>query len=89
MTLYGRTVTVSLDLMGSEASEMVTIPRADLEATQAELRRLRRETALTVMRADLGAGPGDTARVYTREQLAEAWAWEALSAQALDSVPKV
>jgi hypothetical protein len=63
--------------MGTDASEMVTIPRADLEAMQAELRRLRREAgreaALAAMKADPGPGPDDTARVFTREQLAEAW----------------
>jgi hypothetical protein len=44
---------------------------------QAELRRLRREAgreaALAAIKADAGPGPGDTARVFTREQLAEAW----------------
>ena len=63
--------------MGADASEMVTIPRADLDAMQAELRRLRREAgreaALAAMKTDPGPGPGDTARVFTREQLAEAW----------------
>jgi hypothetical protein len=66
-----------LELMSTDASEMVTIRRADLEAMQAELRRLRREAgreaALAAMRADRGPGSGDTARVFTREQLAEAW----------------
>jgi hypothetical protein len=63
--------------MSTDASEMVTISRADLDALQAELRRLRREAgreaALAAMKADPGAGPGDTARLFTREQLAEAW----------------
>ena len=59
--------------MSTDASEMVSIPRADLEAMQAELRRLRREAALAAMKADSGPGPDDTARVFTREQLAEAW----------------
>jgi hypothetical protein len=63
--------------MSTEASEMVTISRANLEAMQAELRRLRREAgreaALAGMKADHGPGSGDTARVFTREQLAEAW----------------
>ena len=63
--------------MTSEATEMITIPRAEFDAMQAELRRLRREAArevaLTRMRADRGPGPGDEARVFTREQLAEAW----------------
>jgi hypothetical protein len=61
----------------SEATEMITIPRVEFDAMQAELRRLRREAArevaLTTMRADRGPGAGDEARVFTREQLAEAW----------------
>jgi hypothetical protein len=61
----------------SEATEMITIPRVEFDAMQAELKRLRREAgrevALTLMQADRGAGPGDEARVFTREQLAEAW----------------
>jgi hypothetical protein len=63
--------------MGTEATEMVTIPRSELEALKAELRRLRlavaREEALRRIKADPGPGRGDTARVLTREQLAEAW----------------
>ena len=63
--------------MSTDAGEMVTIRRADLDAMQAELRRLRREAgreaALAAMRADPGPGSGDSARVFTREQLAEAW----------------
>jgi hypothetical protein len=63
--------------MSTDSGEMVTISRADLEAMQAELRRLRREAgreaALVAMRADSGPGPGDTARVFTREQLSDAW----------------
>jgi hypothetical protein len=58
-------------------TEMITIPRAEFDAMQAELRRLRREAgrevALTLMQADGGTGPADEARVFTREQLAEAW----------------
>jgi hypothetical protein len=58
-------------------TEMITIPRVEFDAMQAELKRLRREAgrevALTLMQADRGPGPGDVARVFTREQLAEAW----------------
>jgi hypothetical protein len=58
-----------------EASEMVSIPRAELDALKAELRRLRREVgrgaAGTRIRAD--SGPGDDAPTFTRGQLAEAW----------------
>jgi hypothetical protein len=61
--------------MSAEASEIVTIPRAELDALKAELRRLRRivgrDTAKARIRVDLG--PGDGAPVLTREQLAEAW----------------
>lgn len=63
--------------MGTETTELVTIPRADFEAMQAELRRLRREAgrdaALAAMKSDPGPGAGDPAHVFTREQLAEAW----------------
>jgi hypothetical protein len=61
--------------MGAEASEIVTIPRAELDALKAELRRLRRvvgrDTAKARIQADRGLGDG--APVLTREQLAEAW----------------
>jgi hypothetical protein len=44
---------------------------------KAELCRLRREVgraeALAAIKADPGPGPGDAARVFTREDLAEAW----------------
>jgi hypothetical protein len=56
-----------------EASEMVSIPRAELDALKAELRRLRREVGRDVARARIQAdpGPGDEAPTFTREQLAE------------------
>lgn len=61
--------------MSAEASDMITIPRAELDALRAELRRLRREVGRSVairrMRAD--QGPADDARVLTREELAGAW----------------
>jgi hypothetical protein len=58
-----------------EASEMVTVPRAELDALKAELRRLRREVGRSVARARLEAdsGPGDAAPTLSRSQLAEAW----------------
>lgn len=58
-----------------EASEMVSIPRAELDALKAELRRLRREAGRGVASARIGAdpGPGDGAPTFTRGQLAEAW----------------
>ena len=63
--------------MSAEASEMVTVPRAEWDSLQAEVRRLRREAgdrvALERMKADPGPGPGDRARTFTRSQLAEAW----------------
>lgn len=61
--------------MTAEASEMVTVPRADWDSLRAEVRRLRREVgrrmALSRMQAD--PGPGDDAPVFDRAQLAEAW----------------
>jgi hypothetical protein len=47
-----------------EASEMVSIPRAELDALRAELRRLRREVGRGVAQARIRAdpGPGDDAR---------------------------
>ena len=55
--------------------EMVSIPRADLDAMKAELRRLRRAVGRDVARSRIQAdpGPGDEAPVFTREQLAETW----------------
>ena len=61
--------------MSVEASEMVTIPRAELDALKAELRRLRREVGRTVAKNRIQAdpGPGDDAPSFTREELAAAW----------------
>ena len=63
--------------MSTAASEMVTVPRAEWDSLQAEVRRLRREAgdrvALERMQADPGPGRGDRARTFTRSQLAEAW----------------
>jgi hypothetical protein len=58
-----------------EASEMVSVPRAELDALKAELRRLRREIGRGVARARIrsDSGPGDEAATFTREQLADAW----------------
>ncbi len=60
--------------MGVEVSEMISIPRVELDALKAELRRLRREVGRGAARARIGAdpGPGDDAPTFTREQLAEA-----------------
>jgi hypothetical protein len=54
---------------------MVTIPRAELDALKAELRRLRREVGRTVAKKRIQAdpGPGDDAPSFTREELAAAW----------------
>ena len=61
--------------MSAEASEMVTVPRAEWDSLQAEVRRLRREVgqrvALARMQAD--PGPGDSVPMFSRSQLAEAW----------------
>jgi hypothetical protein len=58
-----------------DAPEMVSIPRAELDALHAELRRLRREVGRGVARARMDAdpGPADEAPAFTRSQLAEAW----------------
>jgi len=58
-----------------EASDMVTIPRAELDALKAELRRLRREVGRGVAeeRIEADPGPGDDAPAFTREELAGAW----------------
>ena len=61
--------------MSVDASDMITIPRAELDALKAELRRLRRQVgrgvAMSRIRAD--SGPGDDAPTFTREELAAAW----------------
>ena len=61
--------------MSVEASDMVIIPRAELDALKAELRRLRREVGRTVAKKRIQAdpGPGDDAPSFTREELAAAW----------------
>ena len=61
--------------MSVEASDMVTIPRADLDALKAELRRLRREVGRGVAKSRMQAepGPGDDAPTFNREELAAAW----------------
>jgi hypothetical protein len=56
----------------ARSEDMVSIPRAELDALLAENRRLRREAgdaeALRRIRSDSGEG-----RAFTREELAEAW----------------
>jgi hypothetical protein len=54
---------------------MVTVPRAELDALKAELRRLRREVGRAVAgaRIEADSGPGDAALTVSRSQLAEAW----------------
>lgn len=58
--------------MTARTEDMVSIPRAELDALRAENRRLRREAgdaeALRRIRSDSGEG-----RIFTREELAEAW----------------
>jgi hypothetical protein len=73
----------------AEASEMVTVPRAELDALRAEVRRLRREVGRSLAKARMEAdpGPGDGALTLSRSQLAEAWesvseVWDALSDRA-------
>ena len=61
--------------MSAEAVELVSIPRAELDALKAELKRLRREVGRGVAKARTQAdpGPGDGSPTFTREDLAEAW----------------
>jgi hypothetical protein len=61
--------------MSTEAVEMVTIPRAELDALKGELRRLRREAARAIARSRIvaGPGPGGDVLTFTRDHLAEAW----------------
>lgn len=44
--------------MSVEASDMVTIPRAELDSLKAEVKRLRREVGRTVAKARMEADPG-------------------------------
>ena len=59
----------------AEASEMLTVPRAELDALRAEVRRLRREVGRSAAGARMEAdpGPGDGALTLSRSELAEAW----------------
>lgn len=61
--------------MSVEASEMVTIPRAELDSLLAEVRRLRREVGRSVARTRIHADGslGDDAPTFSRDQLADAW----------------
>ena len=61
--------------MSVEASEMVTIPRAELDSLRAEVKRLRREVGRIMAKARIEAdpGPGDDSLTFSREQLAEVW----------------
>jgi hypothetical protein len=61
--------------VSAEASEMVTVPRAELDSLRAEVKRLRREVGRRLAKARIEAdpGPGDEAPIFSREQLAEAW----------------
>jgi hypothetical protein len=54
---------------------MISIPRAELDALKAELRRLRREVGRGIANGRIQAdpGPGDDAPTFTREELADAW----------------
>jgi hypothetical protein len=61
--------------VSAEASELVSIPRAELDALRAELKRLRREVGRGIAMARIQAdpGPGNDALAFNREELAEAW----------------
>ena len=63
-------------LMSTDASEMVSIRREDLDALTAEVRRLRREIGRIEAKRRIEAALSGTAEegiTLTREQLAEAW----------------
>jgi hypothetical protein len=66
--------------VSAKASEMVTIPRAELNALRAEVRRLRREVGRAVAEARIRAyaGLGQDAPAFSRDQLADAWDIESL-----------
>ena len=61
--------------MSTEASDLVSIPRAELDALKVELKRLRREVgrSAAMARIQSDSAPGDNAPASTREELAEAW----------------
>ncbi len=71
----GLSVELKESRVSAEASELVSIPRAELDALKAELKRLRREVGRSVAKGRIQAdpGPGDDASMSTREELAEAW----------------
>jgi hypothetical protein len=62
-------------IVSVEVSETVTVPRAEWDSLHAEVRRLRRELGqrVAVARVKADPGPGDGARTFSRDQLAEAW----------------
>lgn len=61
--------------MSAEASELVSVPRAELDALKAELKRCtgRSGEAAAMARIQADLGPGDDAPAFTRGELAEAW----------------
>jgi hypothetical protein len=61
--------------VSADASETVSVPRAELDALKAELKRLRREVGRDVARRRIQTDPGpdDDAPTLNREELAEAW----------------
>lgn len=63
--------------MSAEPTDLVTVPRAELDILRAEVRRLRRELAREEAkaraRADQGPIATDTSRTLSRADLAEAW----------------
>lgn len=61
--------------VSAEASEMVSIRRAELDALKAELKRLRREAGQGEARRRIQGDPGlgDDAPTFTRDELADAW----------------
>lgn len=61
--------------MSAESSEIVSIPRAELDELKADVKRLRLEVGRCVAMARIEADPdpGDNAPTFTRGELAETW----------------
>jgi hypothetical protein len=58
--------------MSAHAEDMVLIPRAELEALRAEIRRLRLEAGDREAMRRIRSGSGE-GRTFTREELAQDW----------------
>lgn len=63
--------------MSAEPTDLVTVPRAEVDALRAEVRRLRRQVARieaeSRILADGGPGPDDAELTFSRPELVSAW----------------